>query len=266
MGKNQPVRVEGKIQLKHFRPDFTGGLDKQKTKPLTSALCQKVAEFQELLYANSSQALLIVFQGMDCSGKDGAGKRLLEFVTPAGVETTNFKAPSSEERAHGFLWRVHKAIPRYGNIGVFNRSHYEEVLIARVLNLVPEKVWRKRYGQINAFEEILTENGIVLLKFFLHISKEEQAERLRARLEDPRKNWKFQKEDLTMRRHWDDFQHAYEDAINHCNPPHAPWHIIPADHKWYRDYVIAETVANALENLKLTWPKPKEDLSKIRVV
>lgn len=266
MSKKQPIRVHGKIDLKRFDPGHTGGLDKQESRVRTALYCERVAELQELLYANADRSVLIVLQGMDTSGKDGAGKRLLEYVTPAGVETTNFKAPSSEERAHDFLWRVHKAVPRHGNIGVFNRSHYEEVLIARVLNLVPEKVWRRRYSQINDFEKILTDNGVVLLKFFLHISKEEQAERLRARINDPRKNWKFQKDDLVMRKHWGHFQEAYEDALSHCSPDHAPWHIVPADHKWYRDHVIAKTVAEAMEELRLSWPEPKEDLSKIRIV
>src|SRR5262249_45495566 len=157
-------------------------------------------------------------------------------VNPAGVETANFKAPSTEERAHDFLWRVHKQVPRFGNIGVFNRSHYEEVLIVRVLKLKPKEIWSKHFDQINAFERQLTENGVILLKFFLHVSKEEQAERFRARLKDPTKNWKFSKDDLEMRKHWHKFQAAYEDAINRCSTDFAPWHVVPADHKWYRDY------------------------------
>ena len=262
----QPFAIRGKIRLRDFDPDFCDGMEKEEAKEKSLKLCQRIGDLQELLYANSKNALLLLFQGMDTSGKDGAGKRVLEFVNPAGVETANFKAPSADELAHDFLWRVHKAVPRFGNIGVFNRSHYEDVLIVRVLGLRPPTVWRSRYDQINAFEKTLTENGVVLLKFFLHISKEEQAERFRARLNDPAKRWKFRTDDLKMRKYWKEFQDAYEDAINRCSTDYAPWHIVPANRKWYRDYVISERVVSALENLKLKWPEPLEELSKIRIV
>jgi PPK2 family polyphosphate:nucleotide phosphotransferase len=221
---------------------------------------------QDLLYANARQSVLILLQGMDASGKDGVIKRVLEFVNPLEIEIANFKAPSTEELAHDYLWRVHQRVPRYGHIGVFNRSHYEDVLIVRVLKLQPEHVWRARYDQINAFEKHLTENRVILMKFFLHIGKDEQAERLRARLEDRRKNWKFESGDLQMRAKWPQFQRAYEDALNRCSMPWAPWHIVPADRKWYRDYIVARTVVDALEKLKLKWPKPREDLGKIKIV
>jgi PPK2 family polyphosphate:nucleotide phosphotransferase len=181
------------------------------------------------------------------------------------VETSNFKSPSSEELAHDYLWRVHQRVPRYGEIGVFNRSHYEDVLVVRVLDLQPKAIWSQRYGQINAFEKMLVQNRIVVLKFFLHISKDEQAKRLEARLQDPAKNWKFEPNDIKMRGYWKQYQQAYEDAINQCSTHWAPWHVVPADHKWYRDYVIAKTVLEALEGLKMKWPKPAEDLSKIHV-
>ena len=184
---------------------------------------------------------------------------------PAGVETANFKGPSREELAHDFLWRIHKAVPRYGNIGVFNRSHYEDVLVVRVLKLQPEEVWSARYEQINHFEKILCQNRISVLKFFLHISKEEQAERLKARLADPT-NWKFAPDDLRMRQHWDKFTKAYEDAINLCSTKYAPWHVIPANHKWYSDYVVSKIVVKALEEMNLSWPRPKTDLTKIKIV
>jgi PPK2 family polyphosphate:nucleotide phosphotransferase len=187
-------------------------------------------------------------------------------VYPSGVETANFKTPSREELAHDFLWRVHQKIPRYGNIGVFNRSHYEEVLIVRVMNLVPPSVWNSRYDQINAFEKHLVHNKVVLLKFFLHISKDEQAKRLQARIDDPRKNWKFQLDDLKMRKKWSEFMKAYEDAINKCSSHYAPWHIVPANHKWFRDYVIAKTVVKTLKALKLHWPKPQINLKKVKIV
>lgn len=263
---SQSIKVTSHIRLKDFDPDYHEGLDKEKTREKTQKLCQRIGELQQLLYADGDRSLLILLQGMDTSGKDGTVKHVLDAVNPAGVETANFKAPSKEELAHDFLWRIHKAVPRYGNFGVFNRSHYEDVLVVRVLNLQPLQVWRKRYEQINAFERNLVANNVVLLKFFLHISKEEQAERLRARLKDRTKNWKFQTEDLRMRAQWGKFMRAYEDAINRCSSPEAPWHIIPANRKWYRDYVVSRVVLDTLENLRLDWPKPAEDLKKVKVV
>jgi PPK2 family polyphosphate:nucleotide phosphotransferase len=261
----QPIKITAPIRLKDFNPDYHEGLDKEKTREKTIKLTERIGELQELLHADADQALLILLQGMDTSGKDGAAKKLLEFVNPAGVETANFKKPSTEELAHDYLWRVHKLIPRYGNIGVFNRSHYEDVLIVRVLKLRPAAVWQARYDQINDFEKYLVANRVVILKFFLHISSDAQAERLKARISDPRKNWKFEVSDLEMRAQWGKFQKAYEDAINYCSSHYAPWHIIPADRKWYRDYVIAKTVVKAMEGMKLEWPKAKEDLSKIKI-
>ena len=203
---------------------------------------------------------------MDASGKDGSVRSLLEYVNPAGIETANFKVPSSEERAHDFLWRIHKAMPRYGNFGVFNRSHYEAVLAERVLKIVPEKIWSRRYEQIVNFEKILVENNVVLLKFYLHLGKEEQAERFRERLSNPHKNWKFSHADLETRQQWDNYIDAYEDMLNATSHSAAPWHLVPADRNWYRDYLVARAVSKAVENLKMKWPKPKEDLSKIKVV
>lgn len=262
---SQPFKVTSKIRLRDFNPAYHEGLDKEEVRLETTRLCMRISELQHLLYANSSHSVILLFQGMDTSGKDGAAKRVLEYVTPAGVETSNFKTPSREELAHDFLWRVHKAVPRYGNIGVFNRSHYEDVLVVRVLKLQPKEVWSKRYEQINAFEELLADNNVIWLKFFLHISKKEQAKRLEARIDDPTKNWKLELNDIKMRAYWDEYQKAYEDAINRCSTNDAPWHIVPADHKWYRDYVVAQTLVKTLEKLKLKWPKPKIDLSKIKL-
>jgi PPK2 family polyphosphate:nucleotide phosphotransferase len=262
----QPFKITGKVRIKDLKPDFHDGMDKTDARGKTEKYGKRIGDLQTLLYANADRAVVILFQGMDASGKDGAVRRVLEFVNPAGVETTNFKAPSSEERAHDYLWRVHGAVPRFGYLGVFNRSHYEDVLIVRVMNLQPEKVWKKRYDQINAFERFLAENNVLLLKYFLHISKEEQARRFEERLQDPQKNWKFSEDDLKVRAHWDAYQEAYEEMLNRCSTPEAPWHVVPADHKWYRDYVIARHVAETMEGLKMQWPKPIPDPSKIKVV
>jgi PPK2 family polyphosphate:nucleotide phosphotransferase len=262
--KAQPVVIKGKIRLANFDPAFHGGLEKEETKAKTEKHARRIGELQELLYANSNRTVLLIFQGMDASGKDGSGRRVLEHVNPLGVATSNFKVPSSEERAHDYLWRIHKAVPGYGYIGVFNRSHYEAVLAERVLNIVPEKVWSKRYGQIVDFERMLVENGVVLLKFYLHISKKEQAERFQERLSQPHKHWKFSHGDLSTRQRWDDYAGAYEDMLNATSHKLAPWHLIPADRNWYRDYVITRTVVHAMESLKMKWPKPAEDYSKIK--
>jgi len=261
----QPIRITARIRLRDFDPDDCGGVEKDETRDKTRKLCERIGELQHLLYASATHAVIILLQGMDGSGKDSTGASVLQFVTPAGVQTSNFKAPSSEELARDFLWRVHRAVPRYGCIGLFNRSHYEDVLIVRVLGLQPGEVWRARYAQINAFEKLLADNRGVLLKFFLHISKEEQADRLRERVDNPTKHWKFSVADLKMRERWNEFHTAYEDAINQCSTKHAPWHIVPADRKWFRDYVVAKTVVDALERLKMKWPKAKEDLRGITI-
>ncbi|HZR17413.1 MAG TPA: PPK2 family polyphosphate kinase [Verrucomicrobiae bacterium] len=261
----QPIRITSKIQLRDFDPDYHEGLDKEKTRQKTDKLCLRISQLQQRLFANSTNAVLLVLQGMDTSGKDGATRAVLQHLNPAGVQVTYFKVPTAEERAHDFLWRIHKAEPRRGMIGVFNRSHYEDVLVVRVLELEPREVWTARYDQINAFEKSLTENNIILLKFFLHIGKEEQKKRLEARIRDPSKNWKLDLNDLKMRAHWDEFQEAYEDAINRCGPVWAPWNVVPANHKWFRNYVIARSVVRALEKLKLQWPKPKLALSRVKI-
>jgi PPK2 family polyphosphate:nucleotide phosphotransferase len=261
----QPFRIDSKIRLKDFDPDFDAGLDKETTRARTAKLCQRIGELQPRLYANGSHGVLLVLQGMDTSGKDGTTKRVLEFVNPAGCEVTSFKVPSSEERAHDYLWRIHRALPRYGNIGVWNRSHYEDILVVRVMGLVSKEIWKDRYDQINEFERHLAGNRYRVLKFFLHISKEEQAERLKERLEDKEKHWKFEKGDLDMRQRWTEFMDAYEDVLNRCSTSHAPWHIVPANKKWYRDYMVAKTVCNEMEDLELRWPDRPPGMEKIRI-
>ena len=263
--KTQPTVIQGKISLQDFDSGYCGGLDKEETKLKTAEYGQRIGELQQLLYANSRHSVLLIFQGMDASGKDGSVRRVLASVNPAGVETANFKVPSDEERAHDFLWRHHKALPRYGNIGVFNRSHYEAVLAERVLEIVPRAVWSRRYGQMVDFEKILVENRVVLLKFYLHLGKKEQAERFRERLANPEKNWKFSHADLRTRQRWDDYITAYEDMLNATSHAAAPWHLVPADRNWYRDYVVATTVARALGDLKMKWPRMSKDLAKVRI-
>ncbi len=264
--KEQPIVIKGKIRLKDFDPDYCAGLDKEGAKAKTEKFAERIGDLQQLFYANSNHAILLLFQGLDASGKDGSVRSVLKHVNPAGVETANFKVPSDEERAHDYLWRVHKAVPRYGNIGVFNRSHYEAVLVERILEIVPKEVWSRRYGQIVDFERMLVENNVILLKFYLHISKDEQATRFLERLSNPRKNWKFSQADLTTRQHWGDYIEAYEDMLNATSHKQARWHLIPADRNWYRDYIIVHTVVRAMEGLKMKWPKPKQDLSKVRIV
>jgi PPK2 family polyphosphate:nucleotide phosphotransferase len=262
--KNQPVVVKGRIKLKQFDPAYCDGMDKKKVRAWTEKHDQRIGDLQQLLYANANRALLLIFQGIDASGKDGSIRAVLQHVNPAGVQTANFKVPSDEEKAHDYLWRVHKAVPRLGDIGVFNRSHYEAVLVERVMHLVPRKVWSRRYRQIVDFERMLAENGVVLLKFYLHISRKEQAARFKDRLANPKKNWKFSPTDLTTRRHWDAYIEAYQDMLNATSHAGARWHLVPADRNWYRDYVVAKTVVRALEGLKMKWPEPAEDLSKVR--
>lgn len=263
--KKQPVVITDKIALRRFDPGYRGRRDKAKTKEQSDKLGRKIGTLQQLLYANSRHALLLIFQGMDASGKDGAIRTVLQYVNPSGVETANFKVPSAEEAAHDFLWRIHHAVPRQGNIGVFNRSHYEAVLAERVLDLVPRKVWSRRYRQIVDFERLLVESGVIILKFYLHISRDEQAVRFKERLANPRKNWKFSHADLTTRQHWDNYIAAYEDMLNATSHPAARWHLVPADRNWYRDHVIASAVVRTMENLKMNWPKLDKHLSKSRV-
>ena len=262
--KNQPLILTGKIKLKHFDPGYCGRHDKREARKQTEALGCQIGAMQPLLYANARHAVLLIFQGMDASGKDGAIRSVLQHVNPAGVETVNFKVPSAEEGAHDFLWRIHHAVPRSGKIGVFNRSQYEAVLAERVLGLVSRKEWTQRYRQIVDFERLLVENRVLVLKFYLHISREEQAARFRERLANPKKNWKFSHADITTRQHWDDYVDAYEDMLNATSHAAARWHLVPADRNWYRDYVVAHTVVQALDQLKLKWPKMGKALAKTR--
>lgn len=232
--------------------------DKAKTQQATAKLADRIGELQELLYAENRHKVLIILQGMDTSGKDGTIRKVLREVSPQGVRVVSFKKPSELELAHDYLWRVHAHVPARGELVVFNRSHYEDVLVVRVHSLVPKRVWKKRYEQINGFERMLADEGTTILKFFLHISPEEQRERLQARLDDPTKRWKFQHGDLEERKLWDDYQRAYEDVLETTSTKWAPWQIIPADRKPMRDFIVAGAVVKALERLKMKYPEPPD--------
>ena len=254
------TRPGEKIRLADVSTRDSGGYkEKDEVQPRLEELRDKLGDLQERLYAEGKQSLLIVFQAMDTGGKDGATKNIMKGANAAGVNVTSFKAPSKEELAHDFLWRVHRAAPPKGMIGIWNRSHYEDVLIVRVHNLVPEATWKTRYDDINNFEKLLVNNGVTILKFFLHISKDEQKERLQARLDDPQKHWKFNPGDLKERALWNNYQEAYEDAINRCSSEVAPWLLVPADRKWARDIAVLEAVVATLENMNPQFPQADFD-------
>jgi PPK2 family polyphosphate:nucleotide phosphotransferase len=261
-------RVDGraKIRLADFDPDDHGDVDdKDAADDRRQANVEAIAALQYRLYAENRRSLLVVLQAMDTGGKDGTIRRVFSGVNPQGCEVTSFKAPSDEERDHGFLWRIHKAVPRRGNIGVFNRSHCEDVLIVRVHGIVDDATCRARYAHINDFERVLVETDVTILKFFLHISRDEQTRRLQARIDDPERNWKFSPGDLEERRHWDDYLRAYEDAINACSAPAAPWFIVPANAKWYRNLVISEIVRAALERMNPRLPAASPETRGLRL-
>jgi PPK2 family polyphosphate:nucleotide phosphotransferase len=218
-------------------------------------LSERIATLQEMLFAQRNRKVLVLLQGMDTSGKDGTVRHVLSEVNSLGIKVVSFKAPTAEELSHDFLWRVHAKVPGAGEFVVFNRSHYEDVLIARVRELVPESVWRPRFQRIREFETLLATSGTTILKFFLHISRDEQRERLQARVDDPAKRWKFNRGDLEERRFWDDYQRAYEEAIAETSTEESPWFVIPADRKWYRNVVIAEIVTARLDALGLSYPE-----------
>lgn len=262
---SQPILISPgmKVNLAEFDPDDTGGRKKEAAQKETERLTARLGELQEVLWAENKRSVLLVFQAMDAGGKDGAIRNLLRDVNPQGCPVASFKVPSAEELSHDFLWRIHTQVPPRGTIGVFNRSHYEDVLVVRVHELVPEAVWRARYEQINDFEKLLTETGTTVLKFYLHISKKEQKERFEDRLREPEKNWKFSMGDVEERARWDDYMHAFEDALSRCSTPWAPWYVVPANNKWYRDLVVTRTVVEAIEAMDLRFPPPLPDRDKI---
>ena len=257
--KEYRVKLDSPLHLDKHDPDNTGEYKKTdqgkgKAKAVTVQLIGRLEKLQERLYANGGRTVLIVLQGMDSSGKDGTIKSVMSGVNPQGCKVVSFKVPSSEELGHDFLWRVHQKVPSKGQIGIFNRSHYEDVLITRVHGLISDKVVKQRFKQINEFEELLYESGTIILKFFLHISKDEQKTRLEERIRDPEKRWKFNEGDLEERKLWKNYMEAFEEAMTATSTDHAPWYIVPANRKWYRNLVVADRVVDALEDMKLKTP------------
>jgi len=242
------------IRLADFDADVHDGLDRAAAEEETRRHCDALDELAYRLFAEAKRAVVVVLQGIDTSGKDGTIRMLASGISPQCLDVASFKAPSALELAHDFLWRVHQAIPAHGRIGIFNRSHYEDVVVVRVRKLVPKAVWQARFDQINAFEKLLADGGLTFVKCFLHISKGEQRKRLEDRLRDPQKQWKLGPDDLEDRRRWDEFQEAYDEALTRCNTDHAPWHIVPANRKWYRNLVVARLVRNTLERLDPRFP------------
>jgi PPK2 family polyphosphate:nucleotide phosphotransferase len=270
LGALERYRVRGGAEpprLADIDPKDRNGLplDKAEIEIATMADVAEIDRLQDILYAEAKHAILVVLQGLDTSGKNGTIHKVFGPIDPLGVLATSFKAPTPAELAHDFLWRVHKVVPPVRVIGVFNRSHYEDVLVARVHGLVPHDRLEARYDQINAFERHLAANDTVILKFFLHISKEEQKARLQARLDDPTKRWKFSPSDLAERKYWDDYQTAYQIALERCGTEWAPWFIVPADRKWYRNAVVARILRATLEALDLAYPADMPGLDKIRI-
>jgi PPK2 family polyphosphate:nucleotide phosphotransferase len=261
------VSPGAKVDLASFDPSDTSAFAGGKKEALAelAAVNARLEVLQEMLYAQNRHRLLIVLQGMDTCGKDGVIRTVFDGVNPQGVQVTSFGVPSEEELEHDYLWRVHGKVPGKGRIMIFNRSHYEDVLVVRVNSLVPRQVWSRRYGQINAFEEMLVEEGTTILKLFLHISREEQRARLQERIDDPAKRWKFRKGDLSTRERWDDYMAAFRDMLAKTSTGTAPWYVIPSDRNWYRNHLVARLVVDTLERLDLGYPEPEEDLSGIVV-
>jgi len=248
------VDAGSKVKLKDFDPGYTDNQSDRASADLElQKLSDEMSKLQELLTAAQQHSLLVVLQGMDTSGKDGTIRHVLSHVNPQGCDVQSFKEPTQEELAHDFLWRIHKVTPAKGEMGIFNRSHYEDVLVARVHDLVPETVWSRRYEEINNFEQLLFNNEMIILKFFLYISYDEQEQRLLAREQDKDKSWKLSAEDWEDRKYWKDYERAYEDALSKCSTDKAPWYIVPANHKWYRNLAIAHTIVHTMRRYKDEW-------------
>ena len=254
-----------KVRLDGIDAGYKGKHESHVTaQPEIEAHCQKLRDLQYRLYAEGKQSLLVCLQAMDAGGKDGTVNHVLSAMNPQGCSVHGFKQPSAEEAAHDFLWRIHKACPPKGHVAIFNRSHYEDVLVVRVHDLVPKKVWRNRYDQINEFERLLASNGTHILKLYLHISKDEQLERFKQRIDDPARHWKISEGDYAERPYWDDYRKAFEAAIGRCSTAHAPWFVVPANHKWFRNLAISQIMVKALERMHCKFPEPSVDMAEIR--
>jgi PPK2 family polyphosphate:nucleotide phosphotransferase len=263
MLKKYLLKPGTKVDLRKWNPsasdEFKGG--KEEAAPVLQSLIEELVALQEKLYAEQKQRILVVLQAMDTGGKDGVVRHVFGGVNPQGVRVASFKVPTPPELAHDYLWRVHAQTPGKGEIVIFNRSHYEDVLAVRVHNIVPKEAWIRRFDQINAFEKTLAEEGTTILKFFLHISPAEQKQRLLDRLRDDTKQWKFNPGDLKERALWKDYMQAYEDVLNRTSREYAPWYLIPADKKWYRDLAIASILVDTLKQLKIDYPRPDFDVA-----
>jgi PPK2 family polyphosphate:nucleotide phosphotransferase len=259
------VKPGKKVKLRKYDPEDTLGWEKgHKTNDSLEKSLQKLDKLQYLLYADRKSSLLVVLQALDAGGKDGTIRHVMSGVNPQGCNVTSFKTPSAEEAEHDFLWRIHKSVPERGYIGIFNRSQYEDVLVVRVHNLVPKDVWSKRYDQINEFEEMLTRNNVKILKFFLHISKDEQKKRFMERIDDPDKRWKASLADFQERKYWREYTEAYEDVLTRCSTEYAPWFIIPSNKKWFRNLAVSRVIAETLEKMKMKFPAPTIDVKRLK--
>jgi len=264
----KPLQIKPgeKVRLRDFDPEDTSAApgNKEKTNSASDRLSERLGELQELLYAEHRHKVLIIVQGMDTSGKDGTVRHVMRGVSPQGLRVASFKKPTELELDHDYLWRIHAQVPANGEIVIFNRSHYEDVLVVRVHELVPEKVWRKRYAQINEFERMLAECDTTILKFFLHISKDEQKKRFQERIDDPDKRWKISVDDFKERQFWDDYTEAYEDTLQRCSTDEAPWFVIPSNKKWFRNLAVSHIITETLESLKMKFPPPTVDVKKLK--
>jgi len=265
MSLSVKVKSNEKVKLSDFDPDDTHGVSEEQAKGRRDKLIDQLGDLQGLLYAAKRKSVLIVLQGMDTSGKDGTIRHVMSGVNPQGCRVESFKVPTEEELEHDFLWRVHKLTPRKGITTIFNRSHYEDVLVVRVRELVPQDVWKKRYDQINDFEKLLAHSGTIVLKFFLHISRDEQKKRLLEREKDPEKAWKLSVGDWEERSLWDEYMKAYEDVLSRCASDHAPWYVVPANNKWYRNLAVAEAIVDSLKPYCDDWENYLSELSKERI-
>lgn len=255
----KPARIAGR------RTDDELGLEKEDGKRRLASLVARIDELQYRLYAEDRRSVLLVLQGLDASGKDGVVRRVFEGVNPTGVTVTSFRAPAGAELQHDYLWRIHQALPRRGTIGVFNRSHYEDVVAVRMFGIAPEEVWRSRYAHIRSFERMLVDEGTTLLKVFLNVSRDEQRRRLQERIDDPGKRWKFRRDDLKVRVRFDDWVAAWDEALTETSTEWAPWHVVPADRNWVKALAVAELVSGALEQLDPRLPDPEEGIAELRV-